>query len=85
MPHNCQVYVSQFNFKGLCTWILDFLGHVNTGIIFLCIGNSESCLHNTQSKSDWPFTTQSRLRVLQSDWLKLETDEKASLNIEMPY
>ena len=34
------------------------LRHVNSGIIFLCFGNSKSCLHNTQLKSDWLFNTQ---------------------------
>ena len=33
--------------------------------------------------SDWLFNTQSR--VLQADWLILENDEKATLNINMTY
>ena len=33
--------------------------------------------------SDWLFDTQSR--VLQADWLILENDEKATLNINMTY
>ena len=33
--------------------------------------------------SDWLFATQSR--VLQADWLILEINEKATLNINMPY
>ena len=33
--------------------------------------------------SDWLFTTQ--YRVLQADWLILEINEKATLNINMPY
>ena len=28
------------------------IGHVNIGIIFYCIGNSQWCLYNTQSKSE---------------------------------
>ena len=34
-------------------------------------------------KSYWLFNTPSR--VLQADWLILENDEKATLNINMPY
>ena len=52
-------------------------------IIFLEIGNSLCRLYNTQSKSDWLFNTQSR--ILETDWLKLENNEKATLNIDMPY
>ena len=33
--------------------------------------------------SDWLFNTQSR--VLQADWFKLEINERATLNINMPY
>ena len=33
--------------------------------------------------SDWLFNTQSR--VLQADWFILEINEKATLNINMPY
>ena len=40
-------------------------------------------MYRTQSKSDWMFNTQSR--VLQADWLILEKNEKAILNIYMPY
>ena len=36
-----------------------------------------------QPKSDWLCDTNSR--VLQSDWLILETNEKATVNINMPY
>ena len=32
---------------------------------------------------DWLFNTQSR--VVQADWLMLENNEKATLNINMPY
>ena len=32
---------------------------------------------------DWLFNTQSR--VLQTDWFKLEINERATLNINMPY
>ena len=39
------------------------------GIILYCIGNSQWCIYNTQSKSDWLFNTQSR--VLQGDWVML--------------
>ena len=40
-------------------------------------------LYNTQSKSDWLFNTQSR--ILQADWLSMENNEKATLNINMLY
>ena len=33
--------------------------------------------------SDWLFNSQ--LRVLSVDWLILENNEKATLNIDMPY
>ena len=58
------------------------IGHVNSGIIFLCWKFPMS-LYNTQSKSDWLFNTQSR--ILQADWLSVENNEKATLNINMPY
>ena len=45
------------------------IGHVHIGVIFYCIGNSRRCLYNTQTKSDWLFTTQSK--ILQADWLIL--------------
>ena len=59
------------------------IGHVNIGIIFYCIGNSQGCICNTQSKSDWLFNTQSI--VQHADWLILEHIEKTILNINMPY
>ena len=48
--------------------------HAKTGIIFLCIGDTQWCIYNTQSKSDKLFDTQSS--VLQADWLILENNEK---------
>ena len=59
------------------------IGHVNIGIIFLCIGISQLCLYNTQSKSDLLFNTQSK--VLQADRLRMENNEKAALKIKTPY
>ena len=35
------------------------------------------------ANSDWLFDTQSR--VLQADWFILEINERATLNINMPY
>ena len=58
------------------------IGNFIVGIIFYCIGNSQWCLYNTQSKSEWLFNTQSR--VQQADWLILENNEQATLNINMP-
>ena len=63
-----------------CTYLA--IGHVNFGIIFYCIGNSQWCIYDTQSKSDWLFNTMSR--KLQADWLIMENNE-AYLNIYMPY
>ena len=40
-------------------------------------------LLNIQSRFEWLFTTQSR--VLQADWLILGNNEKATLNINVPY
>ena len=57
--------------------------HVNIGIIFSFIGNSQWWLYATQSKSDWPFNTQSK--VLQDDRLILENDGETAIHINMPY
>ena len=71
--------------KQRCVLIKDMVtnnstGHVNIGIIFYCIGNSQLCIYKTQSKSDWLFNTKSR--ELQADWWILENiDKKATLNI----
>ena len=54
------------------------LGHANIGIISCCIEISQWCIHNT-----WLFDTQSR--GLQADWLISITNEKAALDINMPY
>ena len=64
--------------------------------MFLRIGNSQWHLYNTQSKSDWLINTPSRAlqtdwlintqsRVLQADWIISEINEKATVNIDMPY
>ena len=45
------------------------IGHVNMGIIFYCIGNSQWWIYDTQSKSVRLLNIQST--VLQADWLKL--------------
>ena len=55
---------------------------VNIGIILYCIGNSQWCIHNTQSKSYRLFKTQSR--VQQAAWLILENNEKIYLSINLP-
>ena len=39
--------------------------------------------YNLQSKSDWLFNNQSS--VQQADWLTLKNNEKAALNINLPY
>ena len=62
------------------------IGHVNIGIIFYCIGNSQWFMFSTQLKFDWFFNTHSK--VLQADWLILESNENFelwTLNINMPY
>ena len=51
-------------------------GHFNIELIIYCFGNSQLCVYNTQSKSDWMFNTQPS--VLQVDWLILENNEKAT-------
>ena len=68
--------------SGSLMWWLA-LGHVNIGIIFCRIANSQWCIYNTQSKSDWMFNTLSR--VLHADWLVLENNEKATLVINKTY
>ena len=40
-------------------------------------------MYHTQSKYDWLFNTQSK--ALEGDWLTLERNEKATLNMKMPY
>ena len=52
------------------------IGHVNIGNIFLCIGNSKLCFyeHSVKSTACW----------LVDDSL-LENNEKATLDINMPY
>ena len=62
----------------ICIYLI---GHVHRGIFFLQIGNSHWRLYNTLSKSDWLFNTQSR--VLETDWLILGNNEKATLNINI--
>ena len=50
--------------------------HVNVWAIYLCIWDSQYCLYNTESKSDWQFNTWSR--VLQAEWLIFKNDESAT-------
>ena len=40
-------------------------------------------LYNTQSNSDWLFNTWPI--VLQADWMILENNERATLNIDTPH
>ena len=68
--------LSSQNWK-VCTNTCLQLAYVTIGIIFLCIGNSQWCVYNTQSKSDWPFNTQSR--DLQGDWLILKNNGRRQL------
>ena len=77
------VKVAFLNLGGLLCLEAYVIGHVNACIICFFIANCQSCLHNTQSKSDWLLNTQSR--VLPADWLVLESSAKATLNINMPY
>ena len=48
-----------------------------------CILEIPNDAYTTLSQSDWLFNTQSR--VLQADRLMLKNNEKATLNIHMPY
>ena len=65
------------------------IGHVNIGIMWwkslwrLYNTQSKSKEFDSLSKSDSLFKTQSR--VLQDDWLILENNKKATLNINMPF
>ena len=72
------------NFRVLLIPIDPYLvQHVDFGIIFLCIGHSQRCLYNSQSKSDWLFYPQSE--GLQFHWLMLEKKVKATLSINMSF
>ena len=53
--------------------------HVNVWAIYLCIWDSQYCLYNTESKSDWQFNTWSR--VLQAEWLIFKNDENATFKM----
>ena len=54
------------------------IGHVNIGIIFLCIGKSQWWLYNILSiPSNWLFDTQSR--VLQACWSIFKNNELLTL------
>ena len=57
--------------------------HINIGVIILIVGNSQRRSYATQSNYDWLSITQSD--SLQGDWLILENNEKATLQINMPY
>ena len=49
-------------------------------ILALKTGNSQWCLYNPQSESDWLFNTQSR--VLEVYWLVLGNSEKANIHVQ---
>ena len=51
-------------------------GHVNVGIIFYCIVNSQCCTFNTTLKSDWLFNIQSS--VMQAERSTLDNEVKAT-------
>ena len=70
-----------FSFMCVDTPFMDNLVETGIGIFFLCIGNSQRRFYNTQSKSDWPFNTQSR--VLQAHWFILENAEETTLSMMM--
>ena len=78
----CYYETYVFN-SSMSTWWIYATGHINIGIIFCCTQNYQWCIYNPQSKSDWLLHTQSR--VLQTDRLILENNEKANSNISMPY
>ena len=59
------------------------IGHVNIGIIWSCIGNSQWCI-TTLSRNLIGCSTL-RLEYLQADWFLVQNNEKATLNINMPY
>ena len=79
-PYSCSIPES---WSFIVIGSINVIGQVNVGIICFFIANCQSCLHNTQSTSDWLLNAQSR--VLQAGWLVLESNEKATLNISMSY
>ena len=76
-----QTMLSQCQFWRFPLRCLSPTGHVDFEIIFYFIGITQWCVYNTQLKSDWLFDTQSS--VLQTDWLISESNEKATLYINM--
>ena len=54
------------------------LRHVNIGIIFLCFGNFNQVMLTQYSVEIWLAVQHS------ADWLILQNNEKATLNINMP-
>ena len=61
----------------------EIIGHVNIGIIPLCMENSQGWLYETQSKSDWLSNTQSR--VLQTDSLILSNMSRQHSPFTCPF
>ena len=57
--------------------------HVNIGIVFSFYWKFPMVLIEHSVISDWLFNTQSR--VQQADWFILDINEKATLNIKMPW
>ena len=57
------------------------IGHVNIGIVLLFFWKFPMMPIQPLVNFDWLFNTQSR--ILQADWFILETNGKATLNINM--
>ena len=57
----------------MLTLELSYLLYWKFPMLHLTLSSNPDRLHNTQT------------RVLQADWLALENDEKATLDIDMPY
>ena len=56
--------------------------YINIGIIIYCIGNSQWCISNTQSKFDWLSSLCQS--ALLADGLIFENNEEGTLNIKYP-
>ena len=78
--------VSNIDYRSMFRHLITFCYQraCSSWIYLLMYLKSQRCLYYTsQSKSYQLFNTQSR--VLQADWLILENNEKATLNLYMPY
>ena len=71
-----------FSLSQSCVTSSCSIEHDSIGIFFYCIGNSQWCMYNTQSKSAWLLNTQSI--VLQADWLIMVNNERQLWKLTCP-